>query len=49
MDYKEMIDALSLDKYTETLLRIKDKILPEVWEQIERYTEIGGEHENTSI
>ena len=42
MDYKLMIDALNLKEHTETLLRIKDKILPEVWEQIEKYIEIGG-------
>ena len=45
MEYKLMIEALNLDKHTETLLRIKDKILPEVWEQIEKHIEIGGEHE----
>ena len=40
MDYKLMIEALNLKDHTETLLRIKDHILPEVWEQLERYLEM---------
>ena len=35
MDYPTMIKALKLDK--ETAYRIKDKILPEVWVEIEKY------------
>ena len=37
MDYPTMIKALKLDK--ETAYRIKDKILPEVWIEIEKYFE----------
>ena len=35
MDYPTMIKALKLD--TETAYRIKDKILSEVWVEIEKY------------
>jgi len=35
MDYPTMIKALKLNK--ETAYRIKDKILPEVWIEIEKY------------
>ena len=35
MDYRTMIKALKLDK--ETAYRIKDKILPKVWVEIEKY------------
>ena len=35
MDYPTMIKALKLDK--ETAYRIRNKILPEVWIEIEKY------------
>jgi hypothetical protein len=40
MDYKLMIEALNLKKHTETLLRIKEHILPEVWEELEKYLDL---------
>ena len=39
MEYKDMFDAVQLKEHKETIYRLKDKILPEVWEEIEKYFE----------
>jgi len=39
MDYITMIKALELEKHKEKIYSLKDKILPEVWIEIEKYFE----------
>lgn len=39
MDYRTMITALNLKEHKEAIYRLKDKILPEVWLEIEKYFE----------
>ncbi len=47
MEYTDMFEAVNLKEHKETIYRLKNKILPEVWEEIEKYfkTKRSGENE----